>query len=161
MMAQMDAVLSRRGGRDDGAAGVVMDVFVNVLMSHPADVAVEAVRFFTVEPRKDGATAWFPTPPELEAHCRMLTSERLSLRTALRNWKPADPAQVECDRLELVYRRLRMEASALETKIGPGPATDTGARGERIEAARVASEKASSAKQEWMQAQKAIDHCNQ
>ena len=156
-MAQMDAVLSRRGGRDGKAAAVVMDVFVNVLLSHPADVAIEAVRFFTVEPRKDGATAWFPTPPELEGHCRMLTSDRLSLRTALRSWKPTDPAQVECDRLELIYRRLRMEASALETKIGPGPSTDEGPRGERIEAARVAVEKASEAKAAWLSAEKAID----
>lgn len=158
MMAQMDAVLSRRGGRDDGAATVVMDVFVNVLLSHPADVAVEAVRHFTVEPRKDGGTAWFPTPPELESHCRLLSEDRLALRTALRSWKPTDPAQAECDRLELAYRRLRMEASKLETKIGPGPATDTGARGERIEAARLASEKASAAKQAWLEAQKSQVH---
>lgn len=156
MVAQMDAVLSRRN-KSEGAISDVLDVFVNVLLSHPADVAVEAVRFFTVEPRKDGATAWFPTPPELEAHCRLLTSDRLALRTALRHWKPTDPAHVECDRLELAYRRLRMEASSMETKIGPGPATDEGPRGERIEAARLAAEKASEAKTAWLSAQKAVD----
>lgn len=156
MVAQMDAVLSRRN-KSESAISDVLDVFVNVLLSHPADVAVEAVRHFTVEPRKDGGTAWFPTPPELESHCRLLSEDRLALRTALRSWKPTDPAQDECDRLELAYRRLRMEASKLETKIGPGPALDTGARGERIEAARVAGEKARAAKQDWLEAQKALD----
>lgn len=156
-MAQMDAVLSRRGGRDDDTATVVMDVFVNVLLSHPADVAVEAVRYFTFEPRKDGGVAWFPTPPELEAHCRVLSADRVALRTALRSWKPVSDAQAEVGRLEGEHRRLRAEASRLETKIGPGPATDTGARGERIEAASLASEKASAAKQAWIEAQKALD----
>lgn len=156
MVAQMDAVLSRRN-KSEGAISDVLDVFVNVLLSHPADVATEAVRFFTVEPRKDGKTAWFPTPPELEAHCRMLSADRVALRTGLRSWRPISEAQVEVDRLENVYRRLRSEASALETKIGPGPATDSGARGERIAAARLAGEKASEAKQAWMSAKKALD----
>lgn len=157
MMAQMDAVLSRRGGRDDGAATVVMDVFVNVLLSHPADVAVEAVRHFTVEPRRDGKTAWFPTPPELEAHCRLLTEDRQALRTALRNWKPASPAQIEADRLEAAYSLAMREATDLDRKVGPGPASDTGPRGERIEAAKAGREKVNAAKAAWIAAKKAVD----
>lgn len=161
MMAQMDAVLSRRGGRDDDAAGVVMDVFVNVLMSHPADVAVEAVRHFTVEPRRDGKAAWFPTPPELEAHCRALSSERHALRLALRNWKPISHEEAEVVRLEAAYDLAMREMTELERKVGPGPASDTGARGERIAAAARAREKTSEAKAAWIAANKELDRCNQ
>ena len=155
MVAQLHAVLARRNGSGE-TAEIAFDVYVHVLLKHPADIAKAVVETLCTEPRKDGGTAWFPTPPEVEAMCRDLSSDRIALRTALRSWKPIDPAQAEVERLEAVYRRLRSEASALETKIGPGPASDTGARGERIEAARLKAEEAAAAKKAWLEAQKTV-----
>lgn len=160
MVAQMDAVLSRRN-KSEGAISDVLDVFINIIRSHPADVAVEAVRHFTVEPRRDGKAAWFPTPPELEAHCRALSSERHALRLALRNWKPISHEEAEVVRLEAAYDLAMREMTELERKVGPGPASDTGARGERIAAAARAREKTSEAKAAWIAANKELDRCNQ
>jgi len=149
MVAQMDAVLSRRG-RGGDTAELAMDIYVGVLMSHPADVATETVRFFTVEPRKDGGTAWFPAPPELEAHCRKLSAERIALRSALQRWKPVHPVVAERNRLEEEYRKAMGRASGLRMMVGPGPVDDTGPRGERIAEAIKAEAEAGMAKEAWL-----------
>lgn len=153
MAAQMHSVLSRRNGSED-AAEVAFDVYVHVLLKHPADVASTVVERLCTEPRGKGKAAWLPTPPEIEAMCRELSSDRVALRTALRNWRPVSAERAEAERLETVYRRLLDEATAMTRKAGPGPATDTGERGERLEAARIAGEKANAAKQAWLAAEK-------
>lgn len=136
---------------DDVGLAVKMNVYASALMDLPLDVAVKTINDLIK------SSKWFPTVSEIIEHGRAMVNPREALLVSLKRWKPTDPAQAECDRLELAYRRLRMEASALETRIGPGPATDDGPRGERIEAARLAAEKASEAKTAWLTAQKAVD----
>lgn len=154
LVAQMQSVLARRNS-SEGTAEVAFDVYVHVLMQHPADVVTEAVRQFIMEPRKDGSS-WFPAPPELEARCRTLASPRQALLAGLTGYRIKSPEQIEAERLEQVYRRDFAKAQALSLKVGPGPATDTGARGERIAAWKEAQEAASAAREVWLDAEKAL-----
>lgn len=156
LVAQMQSVLPRRNASEE-TAEVAFDVYVHVLLQHPADVATDAVRRLTTEPREKGETAWMPSPPDLESFLREGSSGRSSMLLALRTWKEPHPDQAEVDRLEGAWRALRTEATALEKRIGPGPATDTGLRGERIAAWLAADELALEAKRSWLTARKALD----
>lgn len=156
MVSQLHAVLARRGSNADEDE-IAFDVYVHVLMQHPADISSAVVRHLCTAPRKDGKTAWFPTPPEIEAMCQNMVTGRLSLRTALRSWRPMTEGQKQEKALYEAYRAKNAIASELETKTGPGPATDTGPRGERIAAANAAREEAQKAKQEWVAFKKTID----
>ena len=156
LVAQLQSVLARRSGSDE-TAEIAFDVYVHVLLKHPADVAMAVVETLCTEPRAKGATAWFPTPPEIEALCRDMSADRVALRTGLRSWRPVSEAEAEVQRLEAAYSRLMAEANTLDRKVGPGPASDTGARGERIAAAKAGREKANEAKLAWLAAKKAVD----
>lgn len=136
---------------DEAGLSVKMNVYASALMELPLDVAIQTVTDLS------RSAKWFPTVSEITEYGKALANPREALLVSLKRWKPVSADQAEAERLDGEYRKLRAEASRLETKIGPGPATDTGARGERIEAARLASEKASAAKQAWLTAQKAVD----
>ena len=135
---------------DEVGLSVKMNVYASALTDLPLDVAIQTVTDLSK------SSKWFPTLSELVDYGRALANPREALLVSLKRWKPIDPAQAEVERLEAVYRRLRSESSALETKIGPGPASDTGARGERIEAARLKAEEAAAAKKAWLEAQKTV-----
>ncbi len=154
LISQMQSVLARRNA-SEGTAEVAFDVYVHVLMQHPADVVTEVVRQFIMEPRKDGS-AWFPTPPEIEGRCRTLSSPRQALLNGLQGYRAKSPEQVECERLERVYQRHFAQAQALGFKVGAGPSTDTGPRGERIAAWKAAQDQAAVSREAWLQAQKAL-----
>ena len=153
LIAQMQSVLARRNS-SEGTAELAFDVYVHVLTQHPADVVTEVVRQFIMEPRKDGSS-WFPAPPELEARCRLLASPRQALFMGLTGYRAKSPEQIEVERLEQVYRREFAKAQALSLKVGPGPAQDTGARGERIAAWKLAQDTAKAAKELWLSADRA------
>lgn len=155
LVAQMESVLPRQAKGAEGAE-LAFDVYVHVLMSHPADVAAEAVRRFVVEPR-DGKS-WFPAPSEIEKICRTLSEPRKAMLNAVQMWREVSDEEKHVQALYAAYRAKNTIASQLETKTGPGPATDTGPRGERIAAAKSAREEAQKAKVEWIEAQKAIDN---
>lgn len=156
LVAQMQAVLARRNNDADGAE-IAFDVYVHVLMKHPMDVAKAVVERLCTEPREGGATAWMPDPTVIEGLCREAEQPRLSLLAGLKAWREPSPEQAEADRLKALYRDAQREATALEQKVGPGPATDDGPRGERIEAARLAQDRAAVAKLHWLNAQKRVD----
>lgn len=153
MIAQMSVATASRAD-DDDVSDLKLDMFVRCLMSHPADVAAAAVRRFSVEPRADGGTAWFPTLPELEGACRQLSGDRLSMLQGLRSWSEPSAQAQEVARLYSAYVDLREQAREANNKVGAGPVTDTGPRGERIEAARLLNEKMIAAKEAWVTAQK-------
>lgn len=154
MMAQLVAATAMRS-EGDGMSDVRLELYVNALMQHPADVAREVVRWFAIEPR--AGTAWFPTLPELEKKCRDLSKERLSFLDGLRGWHEPNPELERVKGLHREWRRLRLEASELENRIGPGPASDEGPRGERIAAWKAAEALAVAAREEWATAKKALD----
>lgn len=152
LVSQMSAVLARRNASEE-TAGIAFDIFVNVLMQHPADVAVEAVRVFCTEPR-DGKGAWMPSPPDVESACRTLSASRVALKRAIQGWSEPSDAERHAYALEGEWRRLQARATDLGHKVGPGPASDTGARGDRIAAWDAAVEEATEAKRSWQSALK-------
>lgn len=154
LVAQMQSVLARRNS-SEGTSEIAFDVYVHLLMQHPADVVTEAVRQFIMEPRDDGS-AWFPTPPEVEARCRLIASPRQALLRGLTSYRENSPEGVEAERLEIVFKRNFARAQALSLKIGPGPATDTGERGERIKAWEQAQEAVKTSREAWLEAKKAV-----
>lgn len=154
LISQMQSVLARRN-ISEGTAEVAFDVYVHLLMQHPADVVMEVVRQFIMEPRKDGS-AWFPAPPEIEARCRTLAAPRQALLNGLQTYRAKSPEQIECDRLERVYQRHFAQAQALGMKVGAGPATDTGPRGQRLADWKAALDKAADSREDWLQSQKAL-----
>ena len=152
MIGQLSAATAMRT-EDDGMSEVRLGLYVNCLMQHPADVAREAIRQFAMEPRK--GTAWFPTLPEVEQACRNLSGDRLSFLFSLKAWKEPD-AQVEAVKaLERDWRRIAHETTELLKKVGPGPATDDGPRGERIAAWKASEASATAAREKWAEAKKA------
>ena len=154
MIGQLTAATAMRSDSSE-MNEVKLDLYVECLLRHPADVAIEAVRWFAMEPR--AGTAWFPTLPEVEKRCRDLSNDRLSFLNGLRGWREPDPQVERVKGLEAEWRRLRLAASELENKIGPGPASDDGPRGERIAAWRTAEALAVAAREEWANARKALD----
>lgn len=154
MIAQLSAATAIRS--ETGAMGEIkLDLYVDCLLRHPADIATAVVRAIATEPREGGGTAWFPTLAEIEGACRQLTNERLSMLNGLRSWSPPDPRQVEIESLHEKWVRLNETARSLNLKVGPGPATDTGERGEKIKMADEAHSLADSAKREWINAVRA------
>ena len=153
MIAQMSVATASRAD-DDDVSDLKLDMFVRCLMSHPADVAAAAVRRFSVEPRADGGTAWFPTLPELEGACRQLAGDRLSMLQGLRSWSEPNPQAQELDRLRGRYEALREKVREANNKVGPGPASDTGPRGERIAAAKALTDEMIAAREAWVSASK-------
>ncbi len=155
MVSQLQQALSRRSSSEE-ASEVGLDLYVSVLRRHPLDVAQAAVLELATEPREGNKTAWFPTAPELEGVCRRYAQDRQAMLTGLKGYRAPDPRHIEVGRLHDVWRSLSIEATALGHKVGPGPAQDTGERGERITAWSEAVEKAAAAKMEWLAAEKAL-----
>lgn len=151
MVAQMHTVLARRSNSQD-SADMALDIYVHVLTQHPADIAKEVVRRFIMEPRANGS--WFPAPAEIEDACRNLSSPRESMLNALRAWREPLADELEAKRLEGAYRALQDKATRLGYKVGPGPAQDTGERGERIVAWKDALAEATKAKEAWLEAER-------
>jgi hypothetical protein len=155
LVVQMQSVLARRAASED-TAEVAFDVYVHVFLQHPADVAIEATRRMTLEPRQKGA-AWMPSPPELEALCRSLSSERRAMLFAAKAWIEPTVEVREVRWAENDWREAQAEARRLSDKVGPGPAQDTGERGERIAAWEAAVEKAGQLKLAYLAAQKRLE----
>lgn len=151
MVSQLQQALGRRSSSEE-ASEIGLDLYVSILRRHPVDVAQAAVLELATEPRPGNAVGWFPTAPELEGVCRRYGQDRQAMLTALRGYKAPHPKAQEIDRLERVWRDLREETNALWFKIGPGPSVDTGERGARIEAHRVALEAESAARNAWVEA---------
>lgn len=151
MVAQLQAALARRSS-SQAASEVGYDMYVSCLRRHPADVVRATVAALALGPRKDGSVGWFPTLPELEGELRKRSADRMALLAGLRNWREPDPGAARVAALKAEWRRLQAVATDLSLKVGPGPAQDTGERGERIEKERVAQEAASAAKQAWLDA---------
>lgn len=156
MVAQLQAALARRN-TSEAASEIGFDLYVACLRMHPADVSAAAVRSLATEPREKGATAWFPTVPELEGECRALEAQRKAILGGLLAWQPVDPRAADVERLRLEWLDLSEAARVLNNKVGPGPATDTGPRGERIEAANAAQAMADAAKRKWIDAQRDLE----
>lgn len=155
MIAQLNQALAQRPTTEDEAE-VRLDVYVHCLRRHPLDVAQAAVMELANEPRPGNATAWFPTLPELEGVCRKYGGDREAMLEGLRGWHEPTPEFVEVRRLEAEWKRLRQHASELNMKVGPGPATDTGARGDRLAAANEAEQKSLEAREAYLTAEKAL-----
>ena len=156
MIAQLSAATASRS--ETGAMGEIkLDLYVDCLLRHPADIATEVVRAIATEPREGGGTAWFPTLAEIEGACRQRTNERLSMLNGLRSWSEPDPRQAEIERLHESWVVLNEKARNLNIKVGPGPATDTGERGERIRLADEAQSLSDQAKRAWIDAVRARD----
>jgi len=137
MIAQLTAATAQRS--ETGAMSEIkLDLYVDCLLRHPADVATAAIRTFAIEPRADGGPSWFPTLSELEGLCRQLSGERMSMVQGLRNWSEPSPVDPEKQRLYDAWQWAVEVARVATRKVGPGPATDTGERGERLEAERLA-----------------------
>lgn len=136
---------------DEAGLSVKMNVYAMALMELPLDVAIQTVTDLS------RSAKWFPTVSEIAEHGKVLANPREALLVSLKRWKPASPAEIEADRLEAAYSQAMSEATALDRKVGPGPASDTGPRGERIEAARAGREKVNAAKAAWIAAKKAVD----
>ena len=152
MVAQLSAATAMRSESEE-MNEVKLDLYVDCLLRHPADVAREAIRQFAVEPRK--GTAWFPTLPEVEHACRNLSGDRLSFLFGLKAWKEPDPQVEAVKALERDWRRLSTETTELLRKVGPGPAADEGPRGERIAAWKASEAAATAAREKWAEAKKA------
>jgi hypothetical protein len=159
MVSQLQQALARRASSED-AAEVGFDAYVHCLRRHPLDVAQVAVMELANEPRPGNVAAWFPTLPELEGVCRKYGGDREAMLDALRGWREPSPKAVEVRRLEQEWKALRQRASELNMKVGPGPATDTGARGERLAAAREAEQQSMKAREAFLAAEKATQHHN-
>jgi hypothetical protein len=155
MVSQLQQVLARRASSEE-AAEVGFDAYVHCLRRHPLDVAQAAVMELANEPRVGNAAAWFPTLPELEGVCRKYGGDREAMLEGLRGWRAPKPELVEVRRLEQEWKALRQRASDLNMKVGPGPATDTGARGERLAAAYEAEQKSMAAREAYLAAEKAL-----
>lgn len=155
MVSQLQQVLARRASSEE-AAEVGFDAYVHCLRRHPLDVAQAAVMELANEPRVGNAAAWFPTLPELEGVCRKYGGDREAMLEGLRGWSEPKPEMVEVRRLEQEWKALRQRASDLNMKVGPGPATDTGARGERLSAAHEAEQKSMAAREAYLAAEKAL-----
>lgn len=155
MVSQLQQVLARRASSEE-AAEVGFDAYVHCLLRHPLDVARAAVMELANEPRTGNAAAWFPTLPELEGVCRKHGGDREAMLDGLRGWREPSPEVVEVCRLEQEWKALRQQATDLNTKVGPGPATDIGARGERLAAAYEAEQKAIAAREAYLTAVKAF-----
>lgn len=153
LIAQLTAATATRG-QTGAMKEVKLDLFVDCLLRHPADVATAAIRTLATEPRENGGTAWFPTLPELEGLCRQLSGDRLSMLQGLKSWNEPSAQAQEVARLYSAYVDLREQTREANNKVGAGPVTDTGPRGERIEAARLLNEKMIAAKEAWVTAQK-------
>lgn len=151
MVAQMHTVLARRSNSQD-SADMALDIYVHVLTQHPADIAKEVVRRFIMEPRANGS--WFPAPAEIEEACRNLSSPRESMLNALRAWREPSADEQEASELKATYRALQAKATNLGNKVGPGPAQDTGERGERIAAWEAVLAEATKAKSAWLDAER-------
>lgn len=67
----------------------------------------------------------------------------------LRQWSEPKQADPEQERLYMVWRSAVVAARLATRKAGPGPATDTGERGERLEAERLALDEVERAKAEY------------
>lgn len=148
MIAQLTAATAQRA--ETGAMSEIkLDLYVDCLLRHPADVATAAIRMLAIEPRADGGTAWFPTLSELEGLCRQFSGERLSMIQSLRNWREHGPVDPEKERLYGVWQAAVEAARIATRKVGPGPATDTGERGERLEVERLALAEVERAKAEY------------
>lgn len=159
MVSQLQQALARRASSED-AAEVGFDSYVHCLRRHPLDVAQAAVMELANEPRPGNAAAWFPTLPELEGVCRKYGRDREAMLEALRGWREPSPEAVEVRRLEQEWKALRQRASELSMKAGPGPATDTGPRGERLAAAREAEQQSIKAREAFLVAEKTTQHHN-
>lgn len=153
LIAQLTAATATRA--QTGAMNEVkLDLFVDCLLRHPADVATAAIRTLATEPRENGGTAWFPTLPELEGLCRQLSGDRLSMLQGLKSWSEPDPQAQELARLRGQYEELREKVREANNKVGPGPASDIGPRGERIAAAKVLADEMMAAHEAWFAATK-------
>lgn len=153
LIAQLTAATATRA--QTGAMNEVkLDLFVDCLLRHPADVATAAIRTLATEPRENGGTAWFPTLPELEGLCRQLSGDRLSMLQGLKSWSEPSAQAQEVARLYSAYVDLRERAREANNKVGPGPASDTGARGDRIAAALALTVEMVAAKEAWLKARK-------
>lgn len=155
LVSQMSAVLARRSSSEDSAE-IAFDIYVSILCSHPADVATDVVRKLCTEPREDGKSAWLPSPPEIEGLCRAASASRTALVHALTFWREPSDDEKAVIRAEQKWRTLQTKATALGFKVGPGPATDTGDRGDRIAAHDAALAEAGAAKLAWLEAVKKI-----
>lgn len=148
MIAQLTAATAQRA--ETGAMSEIkLDLYVDCLLRHPADVATAAIRTLAIEPRAHGGTAWFPTLSELEGLCRQFSGERLSMVQGLRNWREPEPIDLEKQRLYDAWQAAVETARYYTRKVGPGPATDTGERGERLELERLALVEVERAKAEY------------
>lgn len=150
MVSQLQQALARRSSSEE-ASEVGLDLYVSILRRHPVDVAQAAVLKLATEPRTANGTAWFPTAPELEGLCRGYGQERAAMLAGLRAHRPPDARQIEAARLDDAWRALALRATELGHKVGPGPAQDIGARGERIAAHDEAVEAAAAAKRAWLE----------
>jgi len=147
-LASQLGILPRRN-MSETTAETAFDVYIRMLMDHPADVATEVVRLYVTEPNADGGPTWFPSPPEVEARLRARSAFRKALLEAVLWWKEPPPRDEEADRLREAWAVLEDEAKRLNHKVGPGPITDTGARGERIAAWEAARDAAGQAREAY------------
>lgn len=154
LIAQMDSVLPRQNKGSSGSE-LAADIYVNVLMQHPADVSMEVVRQFIMEPKD--AKSWFPTPSEIEGECRKLSDPRRTMLYAAKSWREPTEAEKLEKELNDDYTAKNIEYQRLSNKVGPGPAVDTGPRGEWIAAAYAAECVAGAAREKWIAAVRALE----
>lgn len=160
LVAQL-ATLPRRNMSGD-TAETAFHVYVRRLLDHPADVAFEVIRMLIEEPPKPGETTWLPSPPELESMLRSRSSRRKAMLEDASNWQDYErtPPDEEQDRLYHAWGAAEAKVKHLDRKVGPGPVTDTGPRGERIaawEAAKVECYAAKDAYNDYVHAKNASD----
>lgn len=114
------------------SAEEAFDLYVRRLLDHPADVACEVVRSLVEEPAPIGEKTWLPSPPELEAMLRNLSSFRKAALEAALYWTEPPARDEEAERLHEAWAIAEHEVKRANDKVGPGPITDTGPRGDRI-----------------------------
>lgn len=148
MIGQLTAATATRS-QTEAVNEVKLDLFVDCLLRHPADVATAAIRHLAIEPREGGGTAWFPTLPELEGICRQLAGDRLSMLQGLRSWSPPEPVDEKRVALRRAWDAAEHAAKDAKRRTGPGPTVDTGPRGERLEQERIAIEAAAAARKAY------------
>lgn len=145
MIAQLTAATAQRA-ETESMSEVKLDLFVECLLRHPADVATTAIKQLATEPRAGGATAWFPTLPELEGLCRQLAGDRTSMLQGLQAWQEPPARDDERERLAEQVEACEMILADRIRKTGPGPTVDVGERGERLELEHLARQALAEAK---------------
>lgn len=148
MIAQLTAATAQRA-ETGSMSEVKLDLFVDCLLRHPADVATTAIKQLATEPRANGGTAWFPTLPELEGVCRQLSGDRASMLQGLQAWQEPPARDAKRDALAAMVRDCEGILEDCIRKTGPGPTIDVGERGERLETENIARKALAAARDDY------------